>query len=147
MGSTKPRPQPNRDTAPFWKGCGRHELCFQKCSSCSEVRWPPSPVCPECHSSATEWIVSAGRGRVYTFAVYHTAFHPAFEGELPYIIAVVELEEGPHLITNIVGAKPSEIECDMPVEVVWEDIEDGLSIARFRPVSAGTKQSGKERGG
>jgi uncharacterized OB-fold protein len=75
MGYKKPLPKPNSDTRPFWNGCRDHELRFQRCKECGHVRWPPSIICPRCYSTETEWIVSNGRGRVYSFVVYHVAFH------------------------------------------------------------------------
>jgi len=135
MGYKKPLPKPNADTRPFWEGCKAHQLRFQKCSQCGHLRWPPSVICPICHSSQTQWVVASGKGRVYSFAVYHVAFHPAFEDEIPYVTAVVELAEGPRILTNIVGCSPSEVRCDMPVEVVWDDVTDEFSLPKFRPTS------------
>ena len=131
----KPLPQPNADTKPFWDACKEHQLRFQKCQNCGHVRWPPSIICPICYSYDTEWIVARGKGKVYTFAVYHQAYHEAFETELPYITAIIELEEGPHILTNIVACKPNELRCDMPVEVAWEDITEGFSLPKFKLAS------------
>ena len=89
--------------------------------------------CPECHTSQTQWIVACGKGSVYTFAVFHRSFHQAFEGDLPYVTAIVELEEGPHLLTNIIGCPPDQIHCGMPVEVTWEDVSKEFSLPKFMP--------------
>ena len=134
MATEKPLPQVNPDTRPFWDGCRKHELRFQKCAECGHVRWPPSMICPECHTGRYIWITACGKGSVYTFAVYHQAFHPAFENDLPYVTAVVELVEGPHLLTNIVGCSTAHVRCDMPVEVVWEDVTDAFSLPKFKPI-------------
>ncbi len=131
----KPFPRMNPDNRPFWDGCRAHELRFQKCFHCGLVRWPPATHCPACHETASEWIVSAGKGRVYTYAVYHVAFQPGFKEDLPYVVAIVELAEGPRLFTNIIGCSPSDVSCDMPVEVVWEDVDEALTLGKFRPVS------------
>ena len=135
MATEKPLPQVNPDTQPFWDGCKEHELRFQKCMDCGHVRWPPSMICPECHAALTEWITAGGKGAVYTYAVYHRAFHPAFKDDLPYVAAIVELEEGPHLLTNIIGCKPEAVRCDMPVKVAWEDVTDEFSLPKFKPAS------------
>ena len=135
MATEKPLPQVNPDTQPFWDGCKEHELRFQKCMDCGHVRWPPSMICPECHAAQTEWITAGGKGTVYTYAVYHRAFHPAFKDDLPYVAAVVELEEGPHLLTNIIGCKPEAVRCDMSVEIAWEDVTDEFSLPKFKPAS------------
>lgn len=87
-----------------------------------------------CYSYDTEWVVASGKGKVYTFAVYHQAYHEAFRDDIPYITAIVELQEGPHLLTNIVGCQPEQVECDMPVEVVWENITEEFSLSKFKPV-------------
>ena len=133
MTYRKPLPQPNADTKPFWDGCKEHQLRFQKCRNCGLVRWPPSIICPMCYSHDTEWIVASGKGKVYTFAVYHQAYYEAFENDLPYVAAVVELEGGPRLVSNIVGCIPEEVRCDMPVEVTWEDITEEFTLPKFKP--------------
>lgn len=130
----KPLPQPNPDTKPFWDGCSKHELRFQKCRNCSHVRWPPSIICPMCYTQDTEWIRSGGRGKIYTFVVYHQAFHKAFENDLPYVTAIIELEEGPRLLSNIVGCRPQDVRCGMPLEVTWEDINEEFSLPKFKPI-------------
>lgn len=108
MSYDKPLPKINPDNRSFWEGCREHELRFQQCKNCSHVRWPPSDLCPQCHSTEINWVISKGLGKVYTFAVYHTAFHPAFAADLPYTVAVVALDEGPHLLSNIVCYQPDE---------------------------------------
>ena len=130
----RPFPKPNADTKPFWEGCQRNQLRFQKCRHCGHIRWPPSIICPNCHSPDTEWIVASGKGMIYSYVVYHVAFHPAFKSDLPYVTAIVKLTEGPLILTNIVGCKPSEIKCDMPVGVVWDDSIQGFSLPKFKPV-------------
>jgi uncharacterized OB-fold protein len=135
MAYKKPLPKPNADTRPFWEGCREHQLRFQRCGHCGHVRWPPSVICPACHVSETEWIVASGKGRVYSFAVYHVAFHSAFKDDVPYVTAAVELAEGPRILTNIVGCSPSEVKCDMPVQVVWDDVTDEFSLPKFKPAA------------
>ena len=125
-------PTPDADSKPFWQGCREHKLRFQKCVACGEVRWPPGILCPKCHCRDAQWIESKGRGVIYTFAVYHQAFHPAFRDKLPYVVAIVELEEGPMLFSNIVQAPPESLQCDMPVEVVWDDVGGDCSLPKFR---------------
>jgi uncharacterized OB-fold protein len=135
MTYQKPLPQPNADDKSFWDGCREHRLLFQKCPDCGLIRWPPSMLCPNCHSHDTELVQSNGKGTVYTYAIYHQAYHPGFEDEVPYVTAVIELEEGPHFLSNIVDCAVHEIECNMPVEVVWEDIAEEFSLPKFRPRS------------
>jgi uncharacterized OB-fold protein len=130
----KPLPKVNGDNEAFWKGCREHRLVFQKCADCGHIRWPPAAICPECLSTETEWIEAGGGGTVYTFAVYHVAYLPAFEDDLPYVVANVELAEGPHLLTNVVGCSPDQVAIGMPVEVLWEDVTEEFSLPKFKPV-------------
>jgi uncharacterized OB-fold protein len=131
----KPLPNINGDSREFWAGCKEHELRFQKCKACGHVRWSASSICPMCYSNETKWIVAGGKGKVYTFAVYHVAYHPGFEKDVPYVVADVELEEGPRLLTNIVGYRPDDVKCEMLVEVTWEDITEEFSLPKFKPYS------------
>ena len=133
MAEAKPLPRPNADTRPFWEGCREHVLKIQKCQNCGTLRWPPAFICPNCLSADKEWIAACGRGRVYTFAVYHVAPYPGFKSELPYVVALVALEEGPHMMSNIIGCDPREVYCEMPVKVAWDDVSEEFSIPRFRP--------------
>lgn len=132
MAHVKPSPIPDADTKHFWEGCRNHALLFQKCLACGFVRWPPSIACPSCYGSDTELIAASGKGKIYTFSVYHRAFDPAFEDQVPYVAAIVKLVEGPMVLTNIVGCPPTEVACDAAVEVVWEDVTDEVSLPKFR---------------
>ncbi len=133
MAYEKPLPVPNADNKEFWESCKKHQLRIQKCQGCGELRWPPSFLCPHCHSQESEWVRVSGKGTVYTFTVFHRAYHLGFKEDIPYVTAVVELDEGPHLLSNIVDCEPGEVRCDMPVEVVWEDIDEDFSIPKFKP--------------
>ena len=97
----KPAPQPDAISAPFWEAAAEGRLLLMRCSGCGERRLPAGPACPFCLSEAYEWEEASGRGTVHTFGVMHQRYHPAFEPELPYNLAIVELEEGPRLPTNL----------------------------------------------
>ncbi len=133
MAYDKPLPGDNPDTKAFWDGCRQHRLLFQKCSSCGHVRWPPALICPNCHGREADTTVSSGRGTVFSYVIYRETPHPAFRADLPYVVALVELDEGPRLITNIVGCPCEDVACDMPVEVVWDDVTETVSLPKFRP--------------
>jgi len=133
MADVKPLPGINADTKPFWDACRSHQLKIQRCGNCGAFRLPPSFLCPKCHSSNTEWTVSSGRGRVYSFVVYHKAFHPSFADEVPYVVAIIALDEGPHLITNVIKCNPDEVYCNMPVEIIWEERTNEVTIPMFTP--------------
>lgn len=134
MTYRKPLPKINADNEAFWEGCRQHEIRIQKCGACGNLRWPPAFLCPHCLSQETDWIRSSGRGTVYSYAVYRVAFDPAFKEDLPYVVALVALEEGPHLVSNIVGCDPSAVYCDMPVQVAWDDVTETVSLPKFRPL-------------
>ena len=133
MTYKKPLPQISPDTKVFWEGCREHEIRMQKCGDCGHLRWPPALLCPNCLSLNTKWVKASGQGRVYSYVIYHVAYDPAFKEDLPYVVALVALEEGPHLLTNIVGCDPQAVSCDMDVEVVWDDVTETVSLPKFRP--------------
>lgn len=133
MTYDKPLPGDNPDTKAFWDGCRQHLLLFQKCGSCGHVRWPPALLCPHCHGREADTIASSGRGTVFSYVIYRETPHPAFQADLPYVVALVELDEGPRLITNIVGCPCEDVACDMPVAVVWDDVTETVSLPKFRP--------------
>ena len=129
----KPLPTPTTDTQLFWDYCKRHELRMQKCSECGLIRHPPSIICPRCYSKDVEWRRLSGRGTVYSFVVFHYPYHKAFKDELPYACAVIDLAEGPRMMSNIIGCKPDDIKINMPVEVHFEDVTDEFALPKFRP--------------
>src|SRR5438093_133096 len=104
-----------------------------RCRDCRAVRFYPRAVCPACLSSAVEWIRASGRGTVYTFTVTQQNQTAGFREELPYVLAMVELEEGPRLVTNLVGCAPDEVRVGMPVEVAFEDGTAEITLPKFRP--------------
>ena len=129
----KPIPTPSEDSRPYWEAARNHELKLQQCGACSAFRFPPAEVCSECTSDAYDWNPVSGKGRVFSFVIYHRAYHPGFQGEIPYVVGVIELDEGPRMLSNVVGCKPEEVRCDMPVEVTFEDITDEMSLPKFQP--------------
>ena len=131
----KAAPTPTPDTEPYWEGTRRGELRLQRCASCSNVFFYPRSACPRCGSSEVAWFTATGHGRLHTYVISHRAA-PGFEDEVPYAIAVVELEEGPRLLTNIVGVSntPEALELDMDLEVDFEPRGD-QAVPVFRPAS------------
>ena len=132
MTYTRPIPQADEDSAPFYEGARRHELMLMRCRACGAWRLPSRPRCPDCWSTDTEWVRASGRGTLYSFGVMHQRF-AGFEDATPYQYAVVELEEGPRIVTNIVGAADGELRCDMPVRAVFDDVADDATLVRFEP--------------
>ena len=130
---TKPLPEITTESKPFWDACARHELLVQTCRACGAVQYYPRGVCAACWSPDVEWTRSTGRGRVYTFTVTHRTQARGFRDELPYVLAWIELDEGVQVMSNIVGCDPATVSVGMPVSVTFEDVNDQVSIPRFRP--------------
>ena len=129
----KPLPRPTEDSAPYWEAAQRGELRMQQCGDCGHVRFPPSLICPVCLSSRAEWVRLSGRGTVYSWIVVHQSQHPAFNADAPYNVAIIELEEGPRLHTNLVNCLNDQIHIGLPVEVVFEKISDEVTLPKFQP--------------
>ena len=117
----KAAPEPTPETAPYWEAANRGELQIQQCNACGMHYFYPRTACPRCGSTDVTWVTVSGRGRLHTYVINHRPA-PGFEDEAPYAIAVVELEEGPRMMANIVGVPntPDELELDMPLEVRFE---------------------------
>ena len=118
--------------APFYEATRRNELVVQKCAGCGRLRFPAREMCSNCLSEEAAWTKVSGRGEVYTYNIMHQVYHPAFAGEIPYAVVVVMLEEGVVMTSNLLGIKPHEIKCGMPVEVVFERLSDEVTIPKFR---------------
>ena len=129
----KPLPEITDENRPFWEGCRRHELLLQQCSECSHLRHM-GPACPECWSTDSQWVPASGRGVVYTWIEVHQRYNRSFEGDLPYNVAIVELEEGPRLLASVTAVDNRDIRPGMAVEVVWDDVTDEVTLPRFAPV-------------
>jgi uncharacterized OB-fold protein len=127
-------PIPNFETQPFWDGCARGQLLLQKCIGCGAYRHPPAPICPECLGAQHEWVEASGRGTIYTFVVVRETRARGWDQMVPYVVAVVTLEEGPRLLTNIVDIAPEEVKIDMPIQVTFAEAGDAMQLPLFRPV-------------
>jgi uncharacterized OB-fold protein len=132
---SKLAPQPTPETQPYWDGCRDGVLTLQWCVACTTAYFPPSPFCPRCLSDDVEWRVASGRGRLHTYLIAHRPA-PGFEDDAPYAIAIVELDEGPRLMSNIVGLRntPDHLVLDMELEVTFEPRGDDVQVPVFRPV-------------
>lgn len=133
-----PRPRP--ETAAWWEGCRHHELLIQSCTKCGHQQFYPRIICTACMSESLEWTRSAGRGRVLTFTICRRAVSEAYAGDVPYVIALIQLEEGPTMMSNIVECDPDSVATGMLVEVVFEKWSEEITIPQFRPVPATEQQ-------
>ncbi len=126
----KPLPVRDPENTPYWDSLKAHRMRLQRCEA-GHFRYPVNPVCPDCLSTQSTWEPVSGRGTVYSFVIVHQVYDPSFKGETPYNVAVVELDEGPRLLTNIVGIAHDHVSIGMPVRVVYEDVTDDFTLAKF----------------
>ncbi len=111
-------------TLPYWTAAQQHKLVLQQCPDCGVRPFPPRAHCPDCGAGDLHWQPVSGRGHVYTFTVAHRPPHRVFSEQCPLVLAVVELAEGPRMMTNIIGCDPTEVAVDMPVQVDFDPIDD-----------------------
>ena len=136
--SARPIPPTSALTAPYWDAARRGEFVLQRCDACGQRPFPPRAHCPGCGAASLTWATVTGRGTVHSYTVAHRAPHPAFATQLPLIVAIVELEEGARLVTNLVGCEPTGISVGMAVEVCFEPIDDSdQQLPVFQPSEGG----------
>lgn len=127
-----PPPAVNPETQEFWTATAAGRLLLKRCQDCGSVIWYPRAICPDCSSLRTEWFPASGRGRVYSYTVNHRGEGP-YQGSAPYVLAYVELDEGPRVMTNLVQAQDPELAIGLRVEVVFHDTGGDSALPRFRP--------------
>lgn len=130
----KPVPAVSASSAPYWQGAADGKLLLQYCSKCARHLFYPRPWCPHCYGSALEWRQASGRGEVHTFSVVYAAPCVGFEADAPYVVAVIDLQEGPRMMANIVGCGPEAVRVGLPVEVVFEE-RGNVHLPQFRPAA------------
>ena len=131
-GLPTPAPKPTSETETFWAGTAEGKLLLARCDVCATVIWYPRSFCPACASRSTTWIEASGRGTVYSFTIVRRGVG-AYKESAPFVVAYVELEEGPRVMTNIID-DPETVEVGMAVEVVFHDTGEGSALYRFRRV-------------
>jgi hypothetical protein len=138
--NTKPVPRPAPESVRYWQAAREHRLELPHCNACGKFWFPPSQSCPHCLAADFSWTPVSGLGKVFSFVTYHRVYHPAFAREVPYVVALVELAEGPRLLSNIVGVPCEAVTCDMAVKVVFDDVVEGVSVPKFTPLDAPAKR-------
>ena len=123
------------EAKPYWDGLREEKLMLPKCGDCGTAFFYPRILCPKCHSRNVGWVQASGKGKLYSFEIAYRTFNPAFKVEAPFILAMVELEEGPRMMSNLINIEPDPalVKCDMPVEVVFEKQTDEVTLALFQP--------------
>ena len=131
----KPIPVPQGESDEYWNKAKEGELWLRNCNSCGNPYFYPRDISPCCFSKDTSWIKASGKASLYTYAIVHRAPHPGFAQDAPFVVAIVELEEGPHMPTNIVIDDPTEenLKIGMALEVIFEDISEKIALPKFKP--------------
>jgi uncharacterized OB-fold protein len=131
----RPLPVPDVDSKEFWDSCKRHELQLQKCQECHEFHFPPGPICPNCFSTNLKWEKISGKGEVHSYTTVHRPSNPDWDDAVPYNISAIALDEGPHMLSNVVGCRPQEVKIGMKVEVTFDDVTGDITLPKFKPAT------------
>jgi uncharacterized OB-fold protein len=135
MSYMKPLPALDPESRPFWEGCRVHKFLVMKCRSCGKARFPATTFCPHCRSSELDWVEIKGTGKVFSWIVVrHPVPRDVYAGDVPYIVALVDLPEGVRVTTNIVDCSPEDVRADMQVRVKFRDVTPEISLPVFAPV-------------
>ena len=126
----KPVPEPTPESRPYWQGLAEGRLMLQRCADCGRVRHYPRPLCDACHSFATDWVEASGAATLHSWTVAHHPYHPAFRGELPYVLATADLPEGVRMVAQLRDAAPR---IGMMLQVGFEPAGEGLVLPVLRP--------------
>lgn len=129
----KPLPIPSAVSAPFWDGLREGVLRIQQCRDCGRHVFYPRSLCPYCLSEALDWVTASGRGRLYSFTVVRRAMNPAFQEDVPYVYAIVELEEGPRVTANVVNCGLEALRVDMPLKAIYDSVTPEVTLLKFEP--------------
>ena len=129
----KPIPEPDEYSTPFFDGAANNQLIIRHCKGCDAFLAPGSRNCTECLGEDVEWQAASGQGTLHTFGVMHQRYHPGFDSEIPYNIAVVQLKEGPRIQSNIVGCANDKLRVGMALVATFEKVGDGVFLPKFKP--------------
>ena len=136
MEPNRPLPTPlTPEAKPYWDGLKEHKLMLPTCQDCGKSFFYPRILCPHCHSRNITWIQASGKGRLYSFEIVYQQLNRRFQVPTPYVLAMIELDEGPRMMSNLINIEPDpkHVKCDMPVEVVYEQLTDAITIPLFQP--------------
>lgn len=121
------------ETRPFWEGTKAGKLLLRSCNACGKTHYYPRPFCPACWSDDVEWVEASGRATLYTHSLVHVNDLPPFGEQVPYVAAVVDLEEGPRMMTQLEGCDPDDLEIGMALEAGFRELTDEVTIVVFHP--------------
>jgi uncharacterized protein len=126
----RPLPEITASLKPFWDGAKRNDLMIYKCLNCGAYYFPVTD-CMHCNKPKMEWVKAGGKGKIYTFVIYHTAYNEKWKDLIPYNVAWIELDEGPIMISNVVGCKNEDLYINMPVKAVFEEVNGEITLPKF----------------
>ncbi|MFT3816541.1 MAG: Zn-ribbon domain-containing OB-fold protein [Rubrivivax sp.] len=132
MQPALPQPVANADSRPYWNAARERRLVIRRCKACGELHFMPRHLCPHCWSEDLEWVDAKGGGRVHSFSIIRRASDPAFASRVPYVVALVELDEGPRMMANILGDDALSVAIGDTVALTFEDRGDGALLPQFR---------------
>lgn len=135
--SSRVEPPVSDISQPFWDATRERQLVVQRCKSCNKAIHYPRAICPHCHAEELEFTSASGRGEVYAFSVMHRPGNPTMKDKIPYVVALIDIDEGVRLMSNVVGCEPGEVQVGMQVQVTWEELSDGRALPLFEPVKEG----------
>ena len=136
MDVDRPLPSPlTPEAKPFWEGLREGKLRLPRCGACGHVFFYPRIQCPKCHARDIGWIEASGKGKLHAFEISYQAWNRAWKIKPPYVLAMIELREGPRMMSNLINVPPDPkvIHCDMPVEVVFTKVSDDVTLPLFQP--------------
>lgn len=128
----KPLPVIDPDTAPFWQAARERRLLVKYCVDCAKAHFYPRELCPHCHSDAVQWRDAKGTGSIYSFTVARRPAGPAFAADAPYVVAVVQLDEGVRMMSNIIGCAPDDVRIGQRVQVSFDEVTPEVTLPKFR---------------
>lgn len=132
----KPLPYITEDSRPFWEAARHHQLVLPLCGDCGKHHYYPRLACPHCGSRDISFTPVSGRGVVYAFSIQYRPQGPGWAGETPYVTALIDLEEGPRMLSNLIEVEPAPgaVRCGMRVEVAFDDVTPEITLPKFKPV-------------
>jgi uncharacterized OB-fold protein len=139
MEADRPVPQPiTPEAKPYWDGLKEGKLMLPRCGACGHAFFYPRILCPRCQSRDITWFQASGKGRLHAFGIGHQSFNKAFKVPAPYVLAMIELEEGPRMMSNLINmvADPAAITCDMPVQIVFHKLTDDVTVSLWEPAKS-----------
>ncbi len=125
-------PEIDQDSAPYWESLRRHAAEIQKCETCGQFRFPPAPSCYYCGKAGGDWERISGKGKIYSWIVVNHPVDKRLAGDVPFVVVLVELPEGPRIVGRLISCSKHEIERDLPVRAAYDDLDDELTLLNFK---------------